>query len=161
MEKLQNICENFFSKFWVSFDEVHIQEEHENIYRVTLKTQDSHLIIGPHWKNLEYFWNILKLIFSKKLDKYVHIHLEVNDYLKEKDAKLFRFIDSKIDFVKSKWKEIALPQLSAYERKKIHSYIADKKTNVYTESRWEWKDRKMYICIKHEKMTIDLDSDSI
>lgn len=161
MEKLQDICETFFTKFWISVENIEIHQEEDSIYRVTLKTPDSHIIIWPHWKNLEHFWHILKLIFSKELERFIHLHLEVNDYLQEKDAKLYKFLDSKMLQVQSKWKELVLPQFSAYERKKVHSYVAEKKWNIYTESRWEWSERRIYLCIKHNRMTIDLDWDDI
>jgi hypothetical protein len=31
------------------------------------------------------------------------------------------------------------------------------KSDIYTKSEWEWKDRRLYICKKNNKMTIDLD----
>jgi len=34
------------------------------------------------------------------MGKFIHLHLEVNDYLQEKDAKLFRFLDSKIEHLR-------------------------------------------------------------
>lgn len=55
--------------------------------------------------------------------------MEVNDYLKSKDDRLFRYIDSRIDYVLKSGKEIALPNFSAYERKKIHSYVSEKKSD--------------------------------
>lgn len=160
-KELTQICEIFFTRFWLEYESIDVEMEQEDIYRVTLKTQDSALIIGPHGRNLEYFSHILKLIFSKKLGKITHLHFEVNDYLKEKDAKLYRFLDGKIDYLRKTWNELMLPQFSAYERKKVHSYITDKKTNIYTESRGEGVERRIFLCLKHEKMTIDLDGDDI
>lgn len=159
--ELQVICGSFFEKFWIIPEAIIIDEEQTDIYRVTLKTPDSHLIIGPHGKNLEHFSHILKLIFSKKLGKFIHLHLEVNDYLQEKDAKLFRFIESKIEYVKTSWKEIILPQFTAYERKKVHSFVSEKGWRVYTQSQGDWAERRIHLCLKHEKMTIDLDWDDI
>ncbi len=160
-QELSELCVSFFEKFWINYDEVQVQEDTTDIYRVILKTSDSHLIIGPHGKNLDHFTHILKLIFSKKLWRFSHLHLEVNDYLQEKDARLFRFIESKIDFVQKTWKECILPQLTAYERKKVHSYISEKNSKIYTQSVWEWEERRIHLCLKHEKMTIDLDGDNI
>lgn len=160
-QELKKICEDFFTLFWIEYESIEVLTEEQDIYRITLKTGDSHLVIGPHWRNLEHFAHILKLLFSKKIWKFAHLHLEVNDYLKEKDARLFRFLDSKIERLKKNGDEFMLPQFSAYERKKVHNYISEKKSNIYTESRWEWSDRRIFLCMKHEKMTIDIDGDDI
>lgn len=160
-KELQNICSTFFECFWVSYENIELLEDQENIYRIILQTPDSALIIWPHGKNLEHFTHILKLIISKKLWRYIHLHLEVNDYLQEKDARLYRFIESKIDILIKTWKEVVLPQFSSYERKKVHSYVSEKGGKVYTQSIWEWDARRIHLCLKHEKMTIDLDGDDI
>lgn len=160
-QKLSELCTLFFEKFWISYDEIQVEEDQKDIYRIILKTSDSHLIIGPHGKNLDHFTHILKLIISRKLWWFIHLHLEVNDYLQEKDARLYRFIESKVELVSKTWKEIILPQLSSYERKKVHSYIAEKGWRLYTQSIWEWDERRIHVCLKHEKMTIDLDGDDI
>lgn len=55
----------------------------------------------------------------------IHVHLEINDYMKNKDEKLYRFLDSKIAIVKHTYQSVQIPNLTAYERKKAHSYIAD------------------------------------
>jgi predicted RNA-binding protein Jag len=58
--------------------------------------------------------------------------------MKQKDEKLFRFLDSKIVLVTSTGKSIHMPSLTPYERKKAHSYIADKNmTGLKTQSEGE------------------------
>jgi len=42
---------------------------------------------------------MLRLIASKAADSKVSIHLEINDYMKSKDERLFDFIKSKIAYV--------------------------------------------------------------
>jgi predicted RNA-binding protein Jag len=52
-----------------------------------------------------------------------------------KDQQLFSFIDSKIKIAKQNKKDFRLPFLSAYERKKVHSYIAELNDNqIFTKS---------------------------
>ena len=85
---LEKITQDFFQKLGIGFTQLSIQEEAENIYRICLQTNDSALLIGPHGKNLETLSHILKLLLSKKTQKHIHIHLEVNDYLEKKDEKL-------------------------------------------------------------------------
>jgi hypothetical protein len=45
--------------------------------------------------------------------------------MEAKDKKLFSFINSKISIVEKSSKDIQLPFYSAYDRKKIHSFVAE------------------------------------
>lgn len=161
LESVSSITQDFFSKLWVDYSDLKIEEELENIFRVSLKSDDSHLLIWPHGKNLEIITHLLKLLIAKKSESHINLHVEVNDYLEKKDEKLLGFIQSKIDFVKSSGKEVILPFFTAYERKKVHSYVSEKGGNVYTQSIGEGRERRIHLCKKDEKMTIDLDGDDI
>lgn len=161
LEEIQKLTLTFFEKLGTDFSDLQTVEEVENIYRITLKSDDSHLLIWPHGKNLETITHLLKLLIAKKSQGHINIHVEVNDYLQQKDEKLLKFIGNKIDYVKSSGKEVILPFFTAYERKKVHSYVSEKWGNVFTQSMWEWKDRRIHLCKKDEKMTIDIDGDDI
>lgn len=154
---IKNIVEEFFSKMLVDFSNLDVKKELENIYYIKLETTDSSLIIWTRWRNLDDIKNILKILINRKAEENIIIHVEVNDYLKSKEDKLINYIKNKIDYVKETNKDFRLPFFSAYERKKIHSYVSDLKSDIYTKSEWEWKDRRLYICKKNNKMTIDLD----
>lgn len=156
-DKIKNIVEKFFSKMLVDFSNLEVKKELENIYYIKIESPDSPLIIGPRWKNLEDIKNILKIILHRKLEENIIIHIEINDYLKSKEDKLINFIKSKIEFVEKTGKDLKLPFLSAYERKKVHSFVSDLKSDIYTKSEWEGKERRLYICKKNTKVTIDLD----
>lgn len=161
IELVKNISGIFFEKLGVDYSELQVYEEGENIFRIALKSNDSHLLIGPHGKNLEVVTHLIRTLLSTKSDPYLNIHVEVNDYLEKKDEKLRSFIQGKIDYVKSSGKEIILPFLTAYERKKVHSFVSDTWWNVYTQSVGEGAQRRIHLCKKDEKMTIDLDGDDI
>ena len=151
---------DFFEKLWVDFSDLLVEEETRNIYYISLKSEDSHLLIWPHGKNLETLTHIMKLLIAKLSRERINIHLEVNDYLKKKDEKLLSFIKSKIDFVQKSWKEVLLPFFTAYERKKVHSFVSETGW-AYTESRGEGADRRIHLCRHAPKMSIDLDGDDI
>jgi len=59
------------------------------------------------------------------MEQNIILHLEVNDYLKSKEERLFSFIESKIAIVEKSGKDLVLPFLTAYERKKVHSYVSE------------------------------------
>lgn len=160
-ESILKISTIFFEKLWVNFSELKVIRELENIYRIALKSDDSTLLIGPHWKNLDTISHLLRLIISRQNTINVQIHIEVNDYLEKKDAKLISFIQNKIEQIEISGKEIILPFFSSYERKKVHSYVSWKSGNMYTYSQWEWKDRRIHLCKREEKLTIDMDGNTI
>ncbi len=160
-ELVVDIATTFFDTLGVHYEDLHVQEEAPNIFRISIKSDDSHLLIGPHGKNLDTLTHLLKLLVSKGQEDFIHLHVEINDYLAKKDEKLLNFIQSKIDIVKNSGKEMVLPFLTAYERKKVHSYVAEHWGNVYTQSQGEGKERRMHLLKKNEKMTIDIDGDDI
>jgi len=160
-ENIKNLVLDFFQRLTIKIDACEVVAEEQGIFLVKVKTEESGIVIGPHGKNLETIKFLLKLLISKQMEQNVILHLEVNDYLKAKEERLFNFIESKIQIVKRSWKDLQLPFLTAYERKKVHSYVSDLGTNIFTKSEWEWKDRRMSLCKKPEWLTIDIDWDDI
>ena len=122
------ISQKFFSLMGIGIDSlsVEIEDEKRRIYRVILKTPDSKILIGIHGATLESLTHILARMVEKTAGKSVLIHLEVNDYLQAKDERLFRYIESKIEYVVRTGEEVTLDALSSYERKKVHNYVAEK-----------------------------------
>ncbi len=159
LENIENIIKDFFDKLQVKIDELEIITLDENIISIKIQTPDSWVLIGTHWKNLDAIEHILKQIISNKLDQKIKLHIEVNNYVESKDERLFSFIKSKIEYLKKSDKEdIRLPFLWAYERKKVHSFIAElNDTEIYTKSIWEWKERRLHVFKKDSKVTIDID----
>lgn len=155
------LIKEFFSKAQIDIKEISLEKDENSIYSLKIISDDSWIIIWNKWKNLDSFKRIITLLISKQTWEKTRLRLEVNDYLKEKEDKLIKFIESKISYVKESWKDIKLPFLSSYDRKKIHSFVAELGTNIYTESKWEWRERRLYICKRTQKLSIDIDWDNI
>lgn len=156
------ISTQFFNKMWVELETIEIEEEKESIYFIKIKSPDSALLIWNRGQTLSDIKRILSILLSHKLDTKIIARIEVNNYLEEKEQQLFQFIDDKIASCNDSWKDIKLPFFSAYERKKIHNYISEKKlTDIHTKSEWEWKDRRLFICKPSKKMTLDIDGTEI
>ena len=159
---IESFIKTFFKKLGIKLDKIDINTEKENIFQINIETKESGLLIWPHWKNLNAIQILLTIFIWNLLQTKIILHIEINDYKKNIDEKLFNFIKSKIDLVKRNWKNIKLPFYSAYERKKIHSFVAELWDNlIYTKSEWESIDRRLYIYKKNEKITIDIDSNDI
>lgn len=157
-DKIKELSKIFFEKMLISIDNIEVQIEEENIINIKIQTPDSSLVIWYSWKNLEDIRLVLRQILKKALWNFVTIHIEVNDYIEQKENKLIDFVTKKIEIVKTSWKEIILPFFNSYERKKIHNYISSlNDPQIWTKSIWEWKDRKLHIFKKIDANSIDLD----
>lgn len=144
--------------------EVKCEDEERNIYFINLKTTDSNIVIWTHGQTLESIKHLLSRMLENILGYSVILHIEINDYLKSKDDKIFKYIDSRIDYVVKFQKEIALPNYSSYERKKIHNYISEKNlTTIKSYSVWEWQERIMHIApvLKNSISNSNIDIDWI
>ena len=159
---IDDFVNSFFEKLWVDYEKIETNVEQENIYSIKIKTEESGLLIGPHGKNISAIEYTLRLLISTKLDERVKLHLEINDYIHSKDEKLFSFVRSKIAFVKRWNADVRLPFMSAYDRKKVHSYISELwDSAIETKSMGEWKERRLHILKAKQKLTIDIDWDDI
>lgn len=154
---------DFFNKLNIKIDSLEvINVEESNIFNIKIETAESGLLIWPNWKNLNIIENLLKLMSSKKVWEKIKLHIEINDYVKSKDDRLFDFIKSKIRLLEKTGKDIELPFYSSYERKKIHWFVSEMKNKwICTKSIWEWKERRLHICKQVPKLTIDIDWDDI
>lgn len=157
------IVKTFFEKLNINITSYSIIKVNEsNIFNIIIKTEESWLIIWHNWKNLDAIQNIINLLWSKKIWERLRIHLEINDYIKTKDDKLFGYVKSKINYVKRTKKSFCLPFFSAYDRKKIHDFISEMNDPlIYTKSIWDWNDRRLYICIQERKLELDIDWNDI
>lgn len=159
--KINNLAKDFFKNLGIKHDFIEVIKKEENIYLIKIQTEDSWKLIWPHWKNLDAVSSILKLIILKNIENSdnLRIYLEVNDYLKSKDDRLKDFIISKVKFVEKTWKDLKMPFFSAYDRKKIHDIVANYwNESIFTQSIWEWKERRIHICKAEKKLSIDIDS---
>ena len=142
---MQVRIETFFWDLGITLESCSVKDDGDDL-SVEIRTPDSPLLIGMHGKNLEAFQHILGRIAEKELGRFTHLHLEVNDYMKAKDERLFHFLDSKIAFVTSSGKITRIPNLSPFERKKAHSYISEKKIDgLSTKSEWEGSERALVL----------------
>lgn len=158
IEEIKNITNKFFYHLWVEIDDLNVENQEKNIFLIKIKSPESWLLIGPNWRNLDNITSILKLILKKNILENFKVHIEINDYMKSKDDRLKNLILSKISFVEKTWTDLKLPYYWAYDRKKIHSIVAEYwNKKIYTKSIWEWNERRLYICKINEKITIDLD----
>lgn len=142
--------------------DIQVRKEQEDIYYVKIQTPDSGILIGPKWRNLDDIQAVLKIMIMHLLGRSVIIHMEVNDYLQAKEEKLLAYVRTKIEIVDKTWKDFRLPFLSSYDRKKVHAFVSELgNPNIYTKSMGDGAERRLHLCKKDEKMTIDLEGNDI
>lgn len=133
----------FFTGLGITITTLTVECEWDNI-DIRVITPDSALLIGMHGKSIESIQHLLSRLLEKKFENFVHVHLEINDYMKQKDERLYQFLDSKIALVRSTGKEVQIPGLTSYDRKKAHGYISGKAIEwLSTRSEGEGSSRVM------------------
>lgn len=165
--EIETLILTFFEKLSITIDSIQVIQDENNICNISIKTPESGLLIGQSGKTLESIKLVLKIMILNSYDISLKIHIEVNDYLSAKDNRLKYFVDSKIELIEKTTQDIILPFFSAYERKKIHTYIQESgKKHISTKSIGEGPERRMHICIdssvkSRTKLSIDIDSNDI
>lgn len=99
-EQIRDISRNFFTLMGLDLEDVAVECEDpkRGIYLVQVKTPDSKILIGIHGQTLEMATHLLTRILEKTLNASLVIHLEVNDYLRMKDEKFYRYLESRIAY---------------------------------------------------------------
>ena len=122
---MKAFLETFFLNLGITLTTLDIKEEADDL-SIRIETPDSALLIGMHGKNIEAFQHLIGRFAEKKLWHFVHVHLEINDYVKAKDDRLFAFLEGKISWVMQSGKSTQIRNLSSFERKKAHNYISER-----------------------------------
>jgi predicted RNA-binding protein Jag len=138
--------EKFLKYMNISVDGLTVNQWSDGDYQIDIKTPDSALLIGIHGQNIQALSHIFSRMSEKLLWAHTIVHLEINDYMKEKDAKFFKYLDSRIEIVMKTGKELTIPNLNSYERKRAHDYISEKQIAwLRTFSQGEWSERMLHI----------------
>jgi len=117
IEQIKDFSIIFFEKLHIEIDKLDIISEWENVFFLKIETPDSWILIWTHGSVFESLQWLFRKIFRDKFDRTIKIHFEINDYIHNKDAKLFAFIDKEINKAKETWRNMKLPVLNWYERK--------------------------------------------
>ncbi|MFA6080485.1 MAG: hypothetical protein WC753_03330 [Candidatus Gracilibacteria bacterium] len=147
---ITDIAQGFFTNLGLDFSalEVTIQDEEQHIYSVKIRSDDSALLIGLHGRTLEEMQSLLIQMCENALGSFCLIHLEINDYLAEKQKKLFAVVDRKVDLARKNGIDQVIYELTGYERKQVHAYIGDTYPEIETKSIDGEKGRELHIKLK-------------
>ena len=125
-----------------------VRRREENI-SITIFSDNNAILIGKNGKNVSALQLLIRQIVNSKLNKPLSIIIDVGNY-KEKRAKNIEYLAKKVAREAYKTKtEITMDSMNSYERRIVHSALADDKY-VYTESTGEEPNRKVVIKLKGE-----------
>jgi len=109
--------------------------------------EDPQILIGHDGQTLFELEKLLRIVFSKKLQKNFYLKLDINNYREKKIEYLKSFardIANEVAFTKEKKVLSAMP---AYQRRIIHTELSQRQ-DVATESQGDGPDRHLVISPK-------------
>lgn len=116
----------------------------DEIYEVTIKTEESGLLIGYHGNTLNSFQLILSTLVFKKTLKWERMVVNIGDYRQKREETLKSLAGQYAEQVINTQQTVVLPYFSASERRIIHLALQDH-PNVVSESTGEGKERRLTI----------------
>lgn len=122
----------------------------ENTISITIFSDNNAILIGKNGKNVAALQLLIRQMVNSKLSSPLSIIIDVGNY-KEKRVKNIEYLAKRLAREAYKTKtEITMDSMNSYERRIVHSVLADDKY-VYTESTGEEPNRKVVIKLKEEK----------
>jgi spoIIIJ-associated protein len=144
-QKTKKTIEEMLDKITVD-GQVEILETSDG-YQFTIRTQEGGLLIGENGKNLISFNHIVKKIIRKKtenLKENFSFFLDINDYQAKKIEDIKNIARLNAQRVRYFKKEIALKPMTSFERRVVHTTLADC-PDIITESQGETVFRQVVI----------------
>ena len=121
----------------------------DNSISITIFSDNNAILIGKNGKNVSALQLLIRQMVNSNLKEPLSIIIDVGNY-KEKRARNIEYLAKKLAREAYKTKtEITMDSMNSYERRLVHSALADDKY-VYTESLGEEPNRKVVIKLKGE-----------
>ncbi|OGZ66953.1 MAG: hypothetical protein A3D35_01605 [Candidatus Staskawiczbacteria bacterium RIFCSPHIGHO2_02_FULL_34_9] len=114
---------------------------------VNIEMQDPKFLIGQNGKNLVELERIIRMILNKKLQKNIYFKLDINNYQKNKIEYLKKLAKESAEEVILTKKSKVLPPMSSYERRIIHTELAERQ-DIITESQGDGPDKNITIRLR-------------
>lgn len=142
---IQETLQDILSRLSTPFRKIKVEKRPDNSYRVNIESEEPSLLIGHHGENITALQNILRTILWKKTDTEPNIVLDIDDYRKRQEENVIRLAERKAEMVKKNGYAQSLPPMSAYFRRVVHLYLAERFPKLATESNGEGDFRHIVI----------------
>lgn len=124
-------------------------KKRENIVHFTILSDNNSILIGKNGRTLESITTILKQIIYKEIGEYFPFIIDVGEYKASRQQKLESLAKRLAREVSSSKIAVNLEPMNSYERRIIHSILADNK-RVITGSEGEEPNRYVVISPKED-----------
>lgn len=135
----------------IAFEKIGVENPADNIYNVNIESEEfSPLLIGFHGETIDALQYIAKIIIWKKAKlaegESFTLNLDVDDYKARQEENALMLARRKVDEAISSGRDMELPPMKPFLRKKIHTYIAElENPDISTESIGQGDQRKIKI----------------
>jgi spoIIIJ-associated protein len=148
---LQEILEDLLKRLETPFRKIKIEEKEPGHFRVNIESEEPSLLIGHHGENITALQNVLKAILWKKEPDFQNVVLDVDDYRKRQEENVIKLAQRKAETLEKNSYPQSLPPMSAYFRRIVHLYLAEKFPHIVTESRGEGDLRHITLKLKGQE----------
>ncbi len=124
-------------------------EEEENAYNVEMIGNDMGVLIGKRGQTLDALQYLTNLAVNKRLDTYVKIKLDTEDYRRRRKETLENLAKNIAGKVKRTGKDVELEPMNPYERRVIHFALQGDKY-VTTHSEGEGPERHVVVTLRDD-----------
>lgn len=149
---IKETLEKLLEVLGISFSGVKVTKEADKAYYVEIESESSSLLIGWHGETIASLQHILKcLLFEAGLESKIQVVLDVDGYKKRQEESVLKLAERKAEQAIETGKEVKLPPMNPYFRRKIHLFLAESpqfKDAVTTESVGTGQDRQIKIIPK-------------
>lgn len=143
---VKNFIESFINKLG-NLMNINIESEileKDEIYNITLISDNNSILIGKDGKTLNSIQTILRQAVKKEANLALKINLDVANYKVKKMKNIEYEVKSIVKEVLSSKIDVSLDPMNSYERRVVHN-IVNQYENLKTESTGEGKDRHVVI----------------
>lgn len=146
---IKETLEKLLGVMKISYTGVKITKEGENAYYTEIETENSSLLIGWHGETIGALQHMLKcLVWKQGVSSETQIILDVDSYKRRQEESVIHLAERKAELALAEHREIRLPPMNAYFRRKVHTHLADTKPfkgKVKTDSVGEGESRQVVI----------------
>lgn len=146
---IKETLEKLLGVMGISYTGVKITKEGENAYYTEIETENSSLLIGWHGETIGALQHILKcLVWKQGVNSETQIILDVDSYKRRQEESVIHLAERKAEVAIAEHREIRLPPMNAYFRRKVHTHLANAKPfkgKVKTDSVGEGESRQVVI----------------
>lgn len=121
-----------------------VKKRHDQV-NITLYADNNSILIGKNGKNMEALTTIVRQAVLTETGEFYKFTLDINDYKERKQENLVRLAKQTAREVGKTKIEAKLDPMNSYERRLIHTALAD---NKYVETESAGEEPNRYIVIK-------------